>query len=143
MPISKEKMARYPGGSIHSDEWKAIREQIRNRAGDRCEWCDVKNREMIQRSECRSAYRYHGEGNAAFSSKDGSPTNPARSWRIAIEVVCTVAHLDHDPTNNTLDNLRFLCQRCHLIYDTEHHAKNAAKTRRRQKGTSDLFEVMK
>jgi hypothetical protein len=36
-------------------------------------------------------------------------------------VVLAAAHLDHDPTNNQLRNLRGLCQRCHLIHDRPHH----------------------
>ena len=32
-------------------------------------------------------------------------------------VVLTVAHLDHDPTNNDPSNLRALCQRCHNAHD--------------------------
>jgi 5-methylcytosine-specific restriction endonuclease McrA len=48
-------------------------------------------------------------------------------------VILTVAHLDHDTTNNARENLRALCQRCHLRYDKDHHKKNAAKTRRMKK----------
>ena len=33
------------------------------------------------------------------------------------KVVLTVAHLDHDPTNNADDNLAALCQLCHNTYD--------------------------
>ena len=44
-------------------------------------------------------------------------------------VILTVAHLDHDPSNCSDDNLRALCQKCHLSYDAEHHAKNARRTR--------------
>jgi hypothetical protein len=36
-------------------------------------------------------------------------------------VVLAAAHLDHDPTNNRLRNLRSFCQRCHLIHDHPHH----------------------
>jgi len=32
-------------------------------------------------------------------------------------VVLTVAHLDHDPTHSTDDNLAALCQACHLEHD--------------------------
>ena len=32
-------------------------------------------------------------------------------------VVLAAAHLDSDPANNRLRNLRALCQRCHLLYD--------------------------
>ena len=36
-------------------------------------------------------------------------------------VVLAAAHLDHDPGNNGLRNLRSLCQRCHLTHDRPHH----------------------
>ena len=36
-------------------------------------------------------------------------------------VVLAAAHLDSDPTNNRLTNLRALCQRCHLLHDQSHH----------------------
>lgn len=58
-------------------------------------------------------------------------------------VVLTVAHLDHDTTNNTRENLRALCQRCHLRYDKQLHAQHAAETRRKKKaeaGQLALFE---
>jgi hypothetical protein len=35
-------------------------------------------------------------------------------------VVLAAAHLDHDPTNNRLRNLRSLCQRCHMNHDRPH-----------------------
>jgi len=44
-------------------------------------------------------------------------------------VVLTVAHLDHDPANNTDENLAALCQRCHLRHDAEQHRISASKTR--------------
>lgn len=36
-------------------------------------------------------------------------------------VVLTVAHLDHNPSNCSDDNLEAMCQRCHLRYDQHHH----------------------
>ena len=48
-------------------------------------------------------------------------------------VVLTVAHLDHDATCSNPDNLRAWCQRCHLTYDAQHHARNAARTRGRKR----------
>ena len=47
-------------------------------------------------------------------------------------VVLTVAHLDHNPANCEDANLKALCQRCHLAYDAEEHARHAAETRRRK-----------
>lgn len=45
------------------------------------------------------------------------------------QVVLTVAHLDHTPENCSDDNLRAMCQRCHLAYDKGHHERS----RRRRK----------
>ena len=39
------------------------------------------------------------------------------------KVILTTAHLDHDITNNNLSNLMAMCQRCHLKYDSAHHAE--------------------
>ena len=39
-------------------------------------------------------------------------------------VVLTVAHLDHNKTNNNFDNLKALCQKCHLSHDLQHHIQN-------------------
>jgi len=55
-------------------------------------------------------------------------------------VILTIAHLDHTPENCDLDNLKALCQRCHLTYDAKHHAKNARKTREDKQGILKLFE---
>ncbi len=45
-------------------------------------------------------------------------------------VVLTTAHLDHTPENCAPENLRAMCQGCHLHYDREHHARTRAATRR-------------
>ena len=44
-------------------------------------------------------------------------------------VVLTIAHLDHTPENCDMDNLRALCQKCHLNYDKEIHKAHASHTR--------------
>lgn len=37
------------------------------------------------------------------------------------KVILTVAHLDHKPENCSEENLKAMCQRCHLRYDSHHH----------------------
>lgn len=57
-------------------------------------------------------------------------------------VVLTVAHLDHTPENCADDNLKALCQRCHLNYDRHIHVANRAKNERdalEQNGQQRLF----
>ena len=48
------------------------------------------------------------------------------------KVVLTTAHLNHDTTDNRLNNLKAMCQRCHLRYDAREHARHAAQTRYRK-----------
>jgi hypothetical protein len=54
-------------------------------------------------------------------------------------VVLAAAHLDHDPRNNRLRNLRGLCQRCHLQRDRSHHAGERQITYRLRRALGDLF----
>jgi 5-methylcytosine-specific restriction endonuclease McrA len=48
------------------------------------------------------------------------------------KVILTIAHLDHQPENNDLSNLRALCQRCHNRYDAEHRAENRRRNKAQQ-----------
>lgn len=55
-------------------------------------------------------------------------------------VVLTIAHLDHTPEHCDPANLRALCQRCHLRYDSGHHQRTAYATRRKPRALGDLFD---
>jgi hypothetical protein len=55
-------------------------------------------------------------------------------------VVLTVAHLNHDPSDCAESNLSAMCQRCHLRYDAEHHAKSRRENARNAKACGELFE---
>jgi hypothetical protein len=115
MPISPDRMARYPGGSIRSPEWQRLRAKILSRAGFRCEG--------------RPGY-------PPCRVPNGEP-HPITG---AI-VVLTIGHVDQDETNNDDDNLRAWCQRCHNSWDAPHRAANARWTRyvKRTRGQLDLF----
>jgi hypothetical protein len=85
-------------------DWHAISTRIKQRAGWRCEGSPAY-------PDCRAA---HGQPHPVTGSR----------------VVLTCAHLDHTPENCDPKNLRAWCQRCHLTYDAEHHAREAGMTRR-------------
>lgn len=51
-----------------------------------------------------------------------------------VGIVLTIAHLNHDPTDNRDENLRALCQWCHLDHDRRFHLGNARRTRARKSG---------
>ena len=117
MPISPDRMARYPGGSIRSPEWLAFRAQLLERAGDRCEGTPM-------HPECRAA------------NHQPHPETGSR-------VVLTIAHMDHDETHADPDRCRALCQRCHLAWDADHHGANREARQRdeaRAAGQIDLEE---
>jgi len=99
--------------SRYPKDWKAISLAVRERAGWRCEGSPAY-------PDCRA--------------RNGQPHPVTGSV-----VILTVAHLDHMPENSADDNLRAICQRCHLTYDAAHHAANAASTRRSRRAIGDLF----
>jgi 5-methylcytosine-specific restriction endonuclease McrA len=128
MPIKPENRKRYP------PEWKQIRERILRRAGYACEECRAAN----------GSIGYRDDGGAfieiARASDGGTPEDfagHATGYRV-FRIVLTVAHLDHTPEHCEPENLRAWCQRCHLAYDAEHHARNSSATRRARKALGEL-----
>ncbi len=71
------------------------------------------------------AIRERAQGKCEFCGAKNYEPHP----RTGSKVILTVAHLDHIPSNCNPENLKALCQRCHLTYDAKHHADNARKTR--------------
>lgn len=93
-------------------DWKEIVAKVRERSGDRCEGSPLW-------PSCRAA---NGEAHPETGSV----------------VVLTTAHLDHQPENCALTNLRHWCQRCHLGYDAQHHAMTRARSRHANANTQEL-----
>jgi 5-methylcytosine-specific restriction endonuclease McrA len=146
MPIRAESMALYPGGSIHSPEWQAIRAFIRARAGDCCEECGVRNYALGGRLSDGTFLRAKPLGEKLLRLEWPAPgewawcgdINSGVMLRI-IRIVCTVAHLDGKLTDHSERNLKFLCQRCHNRHDHKSRMENAAITRHEKAGQLDLI----
>ena len=121
-------------------------------------WADLSRRVRFERAGgvCQGCGRPHGL--ALRCLPDGRWFDPARrTWRdgrgrIArwpdleqaarmrmTRVVLAAAHLDHDPTNNRLRNLRSLCQRCHMLHDRPHHLAQRRITYLLRRARGDLF----
>ncbi len=105
--------------SKYPDNWKQIRAAILDRANNCCEFCGVENYAFGIRDK-HGTFEQIDEGSADDRSLDGEKV---------IKIVLTVAHMNHDITDSRSENLRALCQRCHLTYDAKHHSKNASHTR--------------
>ncbi len=54
-------------------------------------------------------------------------------------IILAAAHLDHDPSNNRLLNLKSLCQRCHMIHDRPYHLVRRHITYLLRRALGDLF----
>lgn len=114
MPIDYSK---YP------PNWKTeIRPAILERDGHCCKFCGVPNYQWVNRFEDGSFLIGMIPNVCMLDIKTGN-------WKRPIKIILTVAHLDHDTTNNDPKNLAALCQRCHLRYDSKHHAMNSKATR--------------
>lgn len=146
MPIDYKK---YPAN------WKSeIRPAIMSRAGSRCEICGVAHYSVVKWDKtirqweraCGNIYideigangaktyqearQLAAEWNSSFNDEDD------RGW---IVIVLTIAHLNHDVTDNRPENLKALCQRCHNNHDKDYRKQNAKTTIATKRGLIDLF----
>lgn len=142
MPIRASEKARYPAN------WKEIRARILRRAGDTCEWvnsdgvrCDAPNGELIfRRKDDLEQWR-------GLYSNDMIEEDPSYK---AVKIVLTTAHLSGEGgvCNCRVETGRYCgidshlasyCQLHHLRYDAQHHATNAAETRKTKRDAGRLL----
>lgn len=136
--------------SKYPPNWKSeIRPRILARAGNRCELCGAKNKDVGYRGKGGKWFSYEfieseldKHGRDLFDSdeplahcwdKRGNPTKPTK-------IVLTIAHwYDKDPMNCEDDNLKAACQYCHINHDKEQHTANARLTREAKAGLQRMF----
>lgn len=151
MPIKPENRALYP------TDWPQVRARTLKRAGWRCMHPGCSARQYSV-----GCWHRPGGGEWKWLPHWGDNDNPrtyAEARQVAAEesftrfgdgpvppgelpiivIVLTIAHLNHDPTDNRDENLAALCQRHHLAHDHDHHRANAQATRRAKAGTLELF----
>jgi hypothetical protein len=100
-----------------------IRPAVLKRAKNHCEICTIENYAVIINS------RADIEGVKSFTI-----TFPGfKTYREALNfkgivggkiIVLTIMHLDHDTTNNEMDNLKAACQKCHNRHDVGFRRQN-------------------
>ena len=135
VPIRPELRALYPR------HWRELSRCVRfDRAGGRCQGC---GRPHLVRLRCLPDGRWFDEAAKTWRDRRGRPAR----WPDLVEatrlrstrVVLAAAHLDSDPTNNRITNLRAFCQRCHMLHDRPHHLAQRWITYRRRYALADLF----
>src|SRR3984957_6894725 len=137
MPIRPQYKWFYP------IDWPQLSAVIRfGRAKGRCERCGRPHGREIRHlgdgrwwDEDERTWR-NGRGRALSRlARRVSDDITVRTTRVAL----AAAHLDHDPTNNRLRNLKALCQRCHMLHDREEHRRRRLLTLRMRNAIGDLF----
>lgn len=150
MPIKPENRDRYPA------DWPEISARIRKRARNCCEWpgCGIHNYSVgmwvpdlrlgkvweplagVTDDEDDYWLDFAGQGlkwptlePLTFSEAKAIAGDFQDGDHQVIVIVCTVAHLDHQPENCKPSNLRLMCQRHHLAYDKPHHITTAYMAR--------------
>lgn len=149
MPIKPENMTRYPGGSIASKEWLEIRQEVLERAGHKCEQCGVPDRTTVTRVKAPGFEHWISEDGYVYDADTGKYIGMVRESELPngkfCRIVLTIAHLDHDPTNNGVpgqrDNVKALCQRHHLAWDAKHHAEQRNRTLQAKRDAARVREL--
>ena len=135
MPIRPELRPLYP------PHWRELSRRVRfERAKGKCQGC---GRPHLVRLRCLPDGRWFDELERTWRDRRGRPAR----WPDLVEaarfrttrVVLAAAHLDGNPANNRLANLKSLCQRCHVLHDVRHHTRQRWITYRRRWALEDFF----
>jgi hypothetical protein len=144
MPIRAENKGRYP------KDWPQISKAKRDAAGQCCEKCKAPNGQWIRRGKTEdgqhvwrlSTDSVYMDGVCADTGLLVPDTDEdIVGYGRVVKVVLTVAHLDHQPENCHLDNLRAWCQRCHNVYDAPMRARGVAERRKSKLAVGDIFNA--
>lgn len=135
MPIRDELRWLYP------IDWPLISAHVRfARARGRCETCGRPHGQYVMQLPDG---RWWDEAARVWRDDQGEvaawPDIVDYTSAVARRIYLGTAHLDHDPQNSRLHNLRALCQRCHLRHDREEHQRRRRLTLLRRRALGDLF----
>ena len=135
MPIRPEFRSLYP------PHWRELSFHVRfEQALGKCQGC---GRPHLTRLRCLPDGLWFDEAAATWQKRRGRPArcpDLVEATRVrTTRVVLAAAHLDSDPSNNRLCNLRALCQRCHMLHDRPHHRSQRWITYRRRWAMGHLF----
>jgi len=120
--------------SKYPKNWKEIRARILQRDNYCCKVCGVYNYSIGWRDKNEKWHPVE----CSFQG-DEEAADAVRSGYKVIKIVLTIAHLNHDITDNRDENLAALCQLHHLRHDIQHHKSNQRETIRKRKGLQNLF----
>lgn len=135
MPIRKEMRIYYPL------DWQEISQWVRfDRAGSRCESCGRPHHSRIRQLDDG---RWLDEKLGYWRDDQGREAETPDIVEYARlsekRVFLAAAHLDHNPGNSAPENLKALCQRCHLNHDRREHQRRIRLRVLMRRALGDLF----
>jgi hypothetical protein len=135
MPIRPQHRWLYP------IDWPQLSAVVRfERAGGRCECCGRPHGKQVWHL---GDGRWWDEEQGTWRTGRGRPVClPAPPLNLPLrttKVFLATAHLDHDPGNSRLRNLKALCQRCHMLHDRAEHLRRRRLTYLMRQAIGDLF----
>jgi len=126
--------------SNYPKNWKTeIQPKILERAENCCEFCGIENKAVyiIEDSNVLILEKFVS---GIYICPDGFKRGVGKTGEWVLkQVILTIAHLNHDITDNRMENLKALCQKCHLDYDKEYRKANRKNTLEKKKGIIPLF----
>ena len=137
MPIRRDLRHFY-----RTQAWRALVALLKKRSGNRCEWCGKPNGKEVWTRTGGGAMWWRKCGrDLTWRDHQAQIVTPyAAEWQDAVKhrlrrirVVCTGAHLNHQPGDDRPENAAYLCQWCHLHFDLGHHVVNSRQTRKLHK----------
>lgn len=134
MPIPARNRWLYP------IDWTEVSRLVRfERAKGRCQRCRRPHGRIVLRFpdgrwlDDEAGFWRDLRGRRVATPNDLSEARPTK-------VRLAACHIDNDPTNNRMGNLRALCQRCHLDQDRDHHLRTYRITINLRRALGDLFD---
>ena len=103
---------------LYPENWKEISLAVRTNADWKCQKCGKPCRRTGQSINDFLDEHHELDAIAVHS-------NPIR-WCL------TVAHLNHTPSDCSLENLMAMCAPCHLKYDAVHHQRSRKTNRKKE-----------
>lgn len=121
--------------SDYPKDWPEIRQRILTRAGHKCEQCGFNNYQIVL-SVVSGGRRVWVDMDIA----EAMTKVEMRDFK-EVKVILTIAHLDHDETNENIsdDRLMAMCQLCHLAYDLEEKRRRLQAKKCLESGQIDFI----
>lgn len=130
MPIRPEFRQFYTAAA----GWPVTRRRILERAGNICEQCCAPNGLEVWRNGGWWVDPSNPDDSRARDEWGHARCEYGRFlFQRRVRIVLTVAHLNHTPGDDRDENLRALCQWCHLNFDARKHKETRCLRKDRQR----------